>query len=199
MRHWGSPLIVLEVILKYMDKSVTWKNTTNKNCVGPVMYCMWRSAVEIFPRCQSFVRGIHWLRKWRTKCLPVKLVDRMNICVDSSPPSATYLRRDIGLALVSIMTFYLLSTKPLSKQMLCFVYWTLRNKLQWNSIHNAKRFIHDNAYENIVCEMAVILSKERWVKSTSRKSLEPSATTSKTQIWLPINHAAISPFVLFVQ
>ena len=124
MRHWGSPLIVLEVILKYMDKSVTWKNIINKNCVCRscnVLYaCMWRPAVEIFPRCQSFVRGIHWLRKWRTKCLPVKLVDRMDICVNSSPPSAIYLRRDIGLALVSIITFHLLSPKPLSKQILCY-------------------------------------------------------------------------------
>ena len=96
--------------------------------VGPAMYCMWRPAVEIFPRCQSFVRGIHWLRKWRTKCLPVKLVDRMDICVNSSPPSATYLRRDIGLALVSIMTFHLLSPKPLSKQMLCYCLLDLKEQ-----------------------------------------------------------------------
>ena len=27
-----------------------------------------------------------------------------------------------------------------------------------------KQFIHENASENIVCEMAAILSRERWVK-----------------------------------
>ena len=29
---------------------------------------------------------------------------------------------------------------------------------------NTKHFIHENAYENIVFEMAAILSRERWVK-----------------------------------
>ena len=35
-------------------------------------------------------------------------------------------------------------------------------KLQWNSNCSAKFFIHESVYEN-VCEMAVILSKGRWV------------------------------------
>ena len=34
--------------------------------------------------------------------------------------------------------------------------WTLRNKLQWNFNQNTKRFIHENASENIVCEMVAI-------------------------------------------
>ena len=43
------------------------------------------------------------------------------------------------------------------------VNWTLRSKLQWNQ--NAKLFIHENAYENIVCKMVAILSKGRWVNT----------------------------------
>ena len=39
------------------------------------------------------------------------------------------------------------------------VNWTFRNKLQWNFNQNTKFFIHENAYENIVCEMAAILSR----------------------------------------
>ena len=39
----------------------------------------------------------------------------------------------------------------------------MRNKLQWNLNHNTKRFIHENASENTVCEMAAILSKRGWV------------------------------------
>ena len=35
----------------------------------------------------------------------------------------------------------------------------LRNKLKWNFIKNAKRFIHENASDKIVCEMAAILSR----------------------------------------
>ena len=34
--------------------------------------------------------------------------------------------------------------------------WTIRNKLQWNLNQNTKIFIHKNASENIVCEMAAI-------------------------------------------
>ena len=32
------------------------------------------------------------------------------------------------------------------------------NKLQWNFNQNIKLFIHENASENIICEMAAILS-----------------------------------------
>ena len=39
------------------------------------------------------------------------------------------------------------------------VKWTLRNKLQWNFAQNTKLFIHENASENTVCDMAVILSR----------------------------------------
>ena len=45
------------------------------------------------------------------------------------------------------------------------VNWTLRDTLQWNFNQNTKYFIHEeNASANIVCEMAAILSRGRWVK-----------------------------------
>ena len=40
---------------------------------------------------------------------------------------------------------------------------TVRNKLQWNLNQNKKLFIHEHASEPIVCEMAAILSRGRWV------------------------------------
>ena len=40
------------------------------------------------------------------------------------------------------------------------------NKFQWNFNQNTKLFIHENASENVVCEMAAILSRGRWVKET---------------------------------
>ena len=49
------------------------------------------------------------------------------------------------------------------------VNWTLRNKLQWNSSRNTKFFIHENAFENVVCEMVAILS--RWVKKDATGEL----------------------------
>ena len=47
------------------------------------------------------------------------------------------------------------------------VNWILGNKLQWNFNRNSNIFIQENALENVVCEMASILSrpqcvKERW-------------------------------------
>ena len=43
------------------------------------------------------------------------------------------------------------------------VKWTPRKKLQWNSNQNTKVFIHEKAFECVGCEMAAILSRERWV------------------------------------
>ena len=43
------------------------------------------------------------------------------------------------------------------------VNWTPRNKRRWNFNQNTNLFIHTNASENIVCEMADILSRGRWV------------------------------------
>ena len=43
------------------------------------------------------------------------------------------------------------------------VNWTLRNKFKGNSIKKTKLSIHKNAFENVICEMAAILSRERWV------------------------------------
>ena len=43
------------------------------------------------------------------------------------------------------------------------VNWGLRNKVQCNSNQNTKLFIHEHAFEKVVCEMVVILSKGRWL------------------------------------
>ena len=80
--------------------------------------------------------------------------------------SAAYMRQWIRSALVQIMFCRLLGAKPSSEPMLGYwdiVNWTLRNKLQWNFNQNTKLFIHENASEKIVCEMAAILSRGRWV------------------------------------
>ena len=42
--------------------------------------------------------------------------------------------------------------------------WTLGNKTQLNFNQNTRIFIHENAPEKIVCEMAAILCKGRVVK-----------------------------------
>ena len=42
--------------------------------------------------------------------------------------------------------------------------WTLRDKLQWNFIRNSEIFIQENVLENVVCEMASILSRPQCFK-----------------------------------
>ena len=49
-------------------------------------------------------------------------------------------------------------------QCLHIVNWTLGIKLQWNFSRNSNIFIHENAFESIVCEMATILSWPQCVK-----------------------------------
>ena len=89
-------------------------------------------------------------------------------------PSAAYMHQWTGFALVQIMGCRLFGTKPLPESTLIFVNWTLMNKLQWNL--NQIHFINQNAFENVVCEMAAILFWKRWVK--------PNITVHGT-FWLP--------------
>ena len=82
---------------------------------------------------------------------------------NSSPPSATFMCQWIGSALVQIMACCLFGAKPLFKPTLG--YCQLDHKGQTSGqFENTKLFIHENAFENIVCEMAAILSRGRWVK-----------------------------------
>ena len=83
--------------------------------------------------------------------------------INLSPPSAAYMRQWIVTALVQMMACRLFGAKPSSKPMLGYCRFDLRNKLEWNVNQNTKLFIHKNASENIVCKMAAILSRGRWV------------------------------------
>ena len=74
------------------------------------------------------------------------------------PPTDAYMRQPIGSALVQIMACRLVGAKPLSKPML--VYYELDPQEQTSVIfcQHIKLFIHENASQNIVCEMTGILS-----------------------------------------
>ena len=63
-----------------------------------------------------------------------------SLLLKSSSPSATYMRRGIGSALVQIMACCLFDSKPISKPMLAIVNWTVRNKLQWFFLSEYKIF-----------------------------------------------------------
>ena len=88
------------------------------------------------------------------------------------------------------MAWCVFGAKPLSKAMLGDFYWTLRNKLQWNFNQNTKLFIHENASENIVCKMAAILSRGRWVKnlpSHRKKKVHILIWQSEHYLWVYMN------------
>ena len=71
-----------------------------------------------------------------------------------------YVCNNMWVRLLTAMRLF--GTKLLSKPMLGYCQLDLRNKLQWNFIQNTNLFIHENIFENTVCEMA-ILSRRRWV------------------------------------
>ena len=71
---------------------------------------------------------------------------------------------------------------------------TLWNKLQWNFNQDTKLFIYENASENIVCDVAAILSRGGWVR---RKFVEVMALWISTPVrktdWLfLLSHALTS-------
>ena len=88
------------------------------------------------------------------------IADILQKISNSSPPSVVYMRQWILSALLQIMACRLRGTKPLSNPMLGYCQL---DKLQWNLNQNTKLFIHENASENVICVMAAILSKGRWV------------------------------------
>ena len=130
----------------------------------------------------------------RQSQLPKYLLSRVctTINVNSSPHSAAYVRRWIGSALLQIMVCRLFRTKPLSEQTFRYsqelspgplVYG---NKLQWNFVQNRKLFIHGNASEYIVCEMAAILSRAGgWANWTRIKhAVWSSKCIFNTHVWI---------------
>ena len=61
------------------------------------------------------------------------------------------------------MACRLVGAKPLSEPLLNIVNWTLRNIFQRNFTQNSNIFIQENTLENVVCEMAAILSRPQCV------------------------------------
>ena len=100
------------------------------------------------------------MKVWTMLCL----YNYHTVCITNSspPPCAAYMHRWTGSVLVQIMACSV--PNHYLNQCWLIVNWALRNTLQWNSNWNRKLFIHENVLENVVCEMAAILSSGRWVK-----------------------------------
>ena len=55
-------------------------------------------------------------------------------------------------------------------------FWVIVNRILWNKLQrnlnrNTKLFIHENAFESVVCKMAAILSRGRWVNNVSHTQI----------------------------
>ena len=58
----------------------------------------------------------------------------------------------------------------------------LGTKLQWNLKQNSHIFIHENAFQNIVCEMATILFRPQCIKTIVIMALHGSGVLSLRQV-----------------
>ena len=129
--------------------------------------------VTVFLPCIQYFVAIPWVsvpykygptRSSTQRCYVIYLYVA-HYTVNSSPPSTTYIHLWTWSALVQVMACRLFDTKSLPEPMLTSSQLDLGNTLQiWNSNRNTKLFMHENAVETVVCEMAAILSRWRWVK-----------------------------------
>ena len=73
--------------------------------------------------------------------------------VNSSPPSAAYMRRWTGSALVQIMACRLDGAKPLSEPMLTYCELDPKEHISMKFYFESNIFIEENSCEHVVCEM----------------------------------------------
>ena len=121
--------------------------------------------VDVVIHSSSHVYCISHVCSWFIVCSTDDLYRRIKETIKYSVFCILYVRRWIGSALLQITVCRLFRTKPLSgetfrySQELSHGPLVYRNKLQWNFNQNRKLFIHGNASEYIVCELAAILSR----------------------------------------
>ena len=97
-------------------------------------------------------------------------------------PGAPFTKRDWHRCLATC-----LAPSHYLNQHWLIINWTLRNKLQWNFNQNMEIYIHKNAFENVVCEMAAILPREIWVK---KHVMWKKQTCPAISAWRRCNHAS---------
>ena len=139
---------------------------------------MWLNFVNFFShdKCNFICMKLVWYHEY----------------LDSSLPSAAYMLciSETGQNWFRMLVACSVPSHYLSQCWDIIVNWTLRNILQWNFNQNIKFFLHKNAYENIVCEMAAILSRGRWVNS----AVYSENVTICRRYWLKPPTDSWSPF-----
>ena len=106
---------------------------------------------------------------WGSKLIPAILTRgrAMWYFFNSSSPSAAYVHWWTGSALVQVMVVTCSVPSHYLNQCCFIVNGTLGNNFSWKLNWNSNTFIQENATETVVHEMAAILSRGRWVQSSS--------------------------------
>ena len=92
--------------------------------------------------------------------------------LNSSLPRAAYMCHWNGSALAQIMACCLFCVKPLPEPTLAYCQLDPQEQTSVKFSSKYKLSIHENASEKIVCEMAAILSRERWVNCATNYGTE---------------------------
>ena len=93
-------------------------------------------------------------------------------------PTSSLAWADVILAVTwTVPSYYL-------KQCEIIVNWTMRNKVQWNQNQNSNIFIQENTLENVVSEMASILSRPQWVSIIIILVHYHSCQATETQLYI---------------
>ena len=90
--------------------------------------------------------------------------NRREVDIHWANSSAAYMCQWTGSALVQIMACRLFDVKPLHETMLVYCQLDPRGQNSLKFKLKTKLFIHKNAFENVVYEIAAILSREKGVK-----------------------------------
>ena len=104
--------------------------------------------------------GRHWQRQWYLNDTKTTLEKMLTFQWDPQWQVSEW-NLNIWFNLLRLSNTYMLECWNI-------VNLTLRNKLQWNVNWNSYIFIQENAFENVVCKMAAILSQPQCVKHLFR-------------------------------
>ena len=110
--------------------------------------------------------------------LPMSLGDLSLWIINSLGPSDAYMRQYFNHHCFRCWFVVCSATNHYLKQYWHIVNSNLRNKFQWNCKRNSCIFIQQNAFENVVCGMTVVLSQSQCSGNTTKSSDGSSSTWS---------------------
>ena len=166
------------ILIKLVNINPSWREQW---CPLPLRVLVWRISAQHGTTWNNPPNSdVHWANMgpiWGRQDPGGPHVGPMNIAIRVISPLVPY----VCITAYSAPSHYL-------NQWRVIVNWTPRNTLHWNFNQNIKLFIKENAPENIVREMAAILSRGRlddtistvnppvWVKQSCKMQMKWSSS-----------------------